>query len=55
MSFHRPYRMLHYRSRVVAHEFAFIRWTLNAVAILIVSAAILMGTVIASTMIQHWG
>ena len=55
MSLHRPYRMLHYRSHDVASEFAFIRWTLNAIAILIFSAAILIGTVIASTMMQHWG
>ena len=52
MGFHRPYRVRHYPLDVGEYSFAFVRWTLNAIAILIVSAAIFINIAIFSTM--HW-
>ncbi len=53
VSFHHPYRLRHCPPDPGEHSFAFIRWTLNAIAILIVSAAVFIGIAISSTI--HWG
>ena len=55
VSFHHSYSVRHCPPDTDNYGFAFVRWTLKAIAILTVSAAILMGTVISSMVIQHWG
>jgi hypothetical protein len=52
VAFHRPYRVRHYPLDVGEHSFAFVRWTLNAIAILIFSATIFIRIVIFSAI--HW-
>jgi hypothetical protein len=54
VTFHHFYRVSHCPPDTGNYGFAFVRWTLNAIAILTVSAAMLMGTVISSAVIQHW-
>ena len=55
MTFHHSYPVHHYPPDPGNSGFAFVRWTLNAIAILLVGATMLMGAVIFSVMIQHWG
>ena len=50
MTFHHAYHVRHYPRDV---GFTFIRWTLGAIAILIVSAAMVIGFVISNSI--YWG
>jgi hypothetical protein len=52
MTHHHPYRVRHCPLDAGEYGFAFIRWTLNTIAILIVSAAMFIGLVISSAI--HW-
>jgi hypothetical protein len=48
VTFHHPYRVRHFPLDAGEYGFAIIRWTLNAIAILIVSSALFIGVVISS-------
>lgn len=48
MTFHHPYRVRHFPLDAGEYGFAIVRWTLNAIAILIVSSALFIGVVISS-------
>jgi len=48
MTFHKPYRVRHYPTDAGEYNFAFVMWTLNAVAILMLSSALFIGFVITS-------
>lgn len=52
MTHHHPYRVRHCPLDAGEYGFAFIRWTLNTIAILIVSAAMFIGLVISNAI--HW-
>ena len=54
MTFHQPYgRLRHYPTVAGEYGFAFVRWTLNAIAVLIVSSALVFGLVISSIGLIH--
>ena len=53
MTFHQPYRVRYYPTVARDHSFALVRWTLNAIAVLIASTVIFTGFVLSSTI--HWG
>jgi len=48
MTFRQPYRVRRYPTDAGEYNFAFVRWTLNAIAILMVSSALFIGFVITS-------
>ena len=48
MTFHQPYRVRLYPTDAGEYNFAFVRWTLNAIAILMMSSALFIGFVITS-------
>jgi hypothetical protein len=53
MTFHQPYRVRHYPTDAGEYNFAFVRWTLNAIAILIVSSVLFVGLVVSSIGLIH--
>ena len=53
MTFHQPYRARRYPSVAREYSFAFVRWTLDAIAILIVSSALFIGFFISSIGLLH--
>ncbi len=53
MTFHQPYRARRYPSVAREHSFAFVRWTLDAIAILIVSSALFIGFFVSSIGLLH--
>lgn len=53
MAFHHPFRYRHYQPDPGEYAFALVRWTLNAIAVLIASTVIFTGFVLSSTI--HWG
>jgi hypothetical protein len=54
MTFQHLYRARDYQPDLGDYGFALIRWMLNAIAISLIGAAIIIGLVIFSTII-HWG
>jgi hypothetical protein len=53
VTYHHPYRVRHFPSDADEYGFAFVRWTLNAIAILIVSSALFIGLVVSSIGLIH--
>ena len=53
VAFHRPYRMRQYQFDAGEYGFTFVRWTLSAIAIVIVSAAMFVGFEI-SSIVHGW-
>ena len=53
MTFHQPYRVRYYPTVARDHSFTLVRWTLNAIAILIVSLALFIGFFISSIGLLH--
>ena len=53
MTSHHPYRLHHRPTDAGQYGFAFVRWTLSAIAILIVSTTLFIGFEI-SSMIHGW-
>jgi hypothetical protein len=53
MTFHQPYRVRHYPTVAREHGFAFVRRTLDAIAILIVGSALVIAFIVSSIGLLH--